>query len=180
MATSTAQLDRSAAQERVLEIVREVLQELGSFGALPMLHASSHLDRELGLGSLERVELLARLESEFGVRLPDRAASEANTPEDLARAILHAPQAGFEEIGSSALRASAATQTLHREAAQTGVFAAQTLIDVLRFRAAHNAARPHLLISEDAEEGVRELTLTFGELYAAAQQIGRASCRERV
>jgi fatty-acyl-CoA synthase len=87
VATTTPQLDRSATQERVLEIVREVLQELGSFGALPVLHAGSHLDRELGLGSLERVELLSRLETEFGVRLPDRAASEANTPEDLARAI---------------------------------------------------------------------------------------------
>ncbi len=79
MATTTTQLDRSAARTRVLEIVRELLHELGSFGAIPILHADSHLDRELGLGSLERVELLARLESEFGVRLPDRAASEENT-----------------------------------------------------------------------------------------------------
>jgi fatty-acyl-CoA synthase len=180
VATSAAQLDRSAAQERVLEIVREVLQELGSFGALPMLNAGSHLDRELGLGSLERVELLSRLETEFGVRLPDRAASEANTPEDLARAILQAPQATFEEKPSSPLRASVVTQTLHREAAQTGVFAAQTLIDVLRFRAAHDAARTHLLISEDAEEGVRDLTLTFGELYAAAQRVAAELARRGV
>ncbi len=81
MATTTAQLDRSITQERVLEIVRELLQELGSLGALPVLHAGSHLDRELGLGSLERVELLSRLEAEFGVRLPDRVVSEADTPE---------------------------------------------------------------------------------------------------
>jgi acyl carrier protein len=87
--------------------VRELLQELGSFGALPMLQPSSHLDRELGLGSLERVELLARLESEFGVVLPDRAAAEANTPDDLARAILEAPQENSgDENTFSALRAS--------------------------------------------------------------------------
>jgi fatty-acyl-CoA synthase len=172
VATTTAQLDRSATQERVLEIVREMLRELGSFGALPVLHASSHLDRELGLGSLERVELLSRLEREFGVRLADRAASEANTPEDLARALLDAPQANsHQEKASSALRASVEVQTLHREALQTGVFAAQTLIDVLRFRAAHDADRAHLLISEDAEDGARELTLTFGELYTAAQRV---------
>src|SRR6266853_756635 len=79
VATTTTQLDSSATRERVLEIVRELLQELGSFGALPMLQPGSHLDRELGLGSLERVELLARLESEFGVVLPDRTAAEANT-----------------------------------------------------------------------------------------------------
>jgi fatty-acyl-CoA synthase len=181
VATTTTQLDRSATRERVLEIVREVLQELGSFGALPMLNAGSHLDRELGLGSLERVELLARLETEFRVRLPDRAASEANTPEELARAILEAPQADSgEEKASSALRAVAATQTLHRETGQTGIFAAQTLIDVLRFRAAHDATRAHLLISEDAEDGVRDLTLTFGELYAAAQRVAAELARRGV
>jgi len=181
VATTTAGLDRSATQERVLEIVRDVLQELSSFGALPMLHAGSHLDRELGLGSLERIELLSRLETEFAVRLPDRAASEANTPADLARAILDAPGANSsEEKVSSALRASVAVQTLYREAAQTGVFAAQTLIDVLRFRAAHDAERAHLLISEDAEGGARELTLTFGELYAAAQRVATELARRGV
>ena len=181
MATTAAQLDRSITQERVLEIVRELLQELGSLGALPVLHAGSHLDRELGLGSLERVELLSRLEAEFGVRLPDRVVSEADTPEDLARAILDAPQAGSgEEKASSAVRASAVVQALHRDAAQTGVFAAQTLIDVLRFRAAHDAERAHLLISEDAADGARELTLTFGELYAAAQSVAAELARRGV
>ena len=76
MATPSAQLDRSAVRERVLEVLRALLMELGSEGALPMLGPSSHLDRDLGLGSLERVELLARLETEFGVRLPDRVAAE--------------------------------------------------------------------------------------------------------
>ena len=109
MAATAAQLDRAATRERVLEIVRGLLRELGSFGALPILNAGSHLDRELGLGSLERVELWARLEAEFGVRLPDRAASEANTPEDLTRVVLEAPQVDAgEERSFSALRASAA------------------------------------------------------------------------
>ena len=181
MATTTAQIDRSAARERVLEIVRGLLQELGSFGALPMLNAGAHLDRELGLGSLERVELLSRLEAEFGVVLPDRVAAEANTPEDLARAILDAPHTGSsEEASPSALRASAVTQKLHRDAAQTGAFAAQTLLDVLRFRAAHDTERAHLLISEDGDDGPRDLTLTFGELYAAAQRVAAELARRGV
>jgi fatty-acyl-CoA synthase len=181
VATSTAQLDRAATRERVLEIVRGLLQELGSFGALPILNAGSHLDRELGLGSLERVELLARLETEFSVRLPDRAASEASTPEDLARLILEAPQAESSDEGAfSALRASATTQRSHTEAGAAGPFAAQTLIDVLRFRASHDAQRAHLLISEDSEGAVRERTLTFGELYAAAQRVAAELARRGV
>jgi 1-acyl-sn-glycerol-3-phosphate acyltransferase len=171
MATTTAQLDRSGTRERVLEILRSLLAELGSQGALPMLHAQAHLDRDLGLGSLERVELLARLESEFGVRLADRVAAEANTPEDLSVAILEAPGANAgEQDGSSALRASVTTQKLHRRSTESEIFSAATLLDVLRYRGTHDAERAHLLITEDTEETERSRTLTFGELHAAGQR----------
>src|SRR5260370_28307196 len=101
-----------------------------------MINPTSQLDRDLGLGSLERVELLARLETAFNVRLPDRVASEDNTPDDLARAILTAPGSDVEaEEAGSALRASVTVQKLHRAATDAGVFSAETLIDVLRYRA---------------------------------------------
>src|SRR5258708_3675537 len=146
-----------------------------------MLQPGSHLDRELGLGSLERVELLARLESEFGVFLPDRTAAEANTPDDLARAILEAPEGNSgDENTFSALRASVTTQRVHSETSRTGPFAAQTLIDVLRFRATHDAERAHLLITEDSEGATRDLTLTFGELYAAGQRVAAELARRGV
>jgi fatty-acyl-CoA synthase len=181
VATPVTQLDHTAVRERVLEIVRGLLEELGSQGALPMLSPASHLDRDLGLGSLERVELLARLESAFGVRLPDRAAAEANTPENLTQAILGAPiaDAGAEDL-PSALRASATAQTLYRDAEQAGVFAAETLLDVLRYRAAHDGERAHLLITEDTDGAERSLTLTFGELYAAAQRCAAELARRGV
>jgi len=181
MATTTAQLDRSGTRERVLDVLRGLLQELGSQGALPMLHAQAHLDRDLGLGSLERVELLARLETEFGVRLPDRVAAEANTPEDLSAAILESPGTSVDEQeASSALRASVTTQKLHRQAAESGIFAAETLVDVLRYRATHDAERTHLLITEDAEEGEQSRTLTFAELYTAGQRCAAELARRGV
>jgi fatty-acyl-CoA synthase len=160
VATTTPQLERSSARQRVLDVVRGLLEELGSQGALPMLSSGSHLDRDLGLGSLERVELLARLETEFGVRLPDRLAAEANTPDDLTRALVDAPGADAKEIEpASALRASVTAQKLQREATQT-VSAAETLLDVLRYRAVHDAERTHLLITEDVDGQDRNLTLT--------------------
>ncbi len=181
MATPTVQLESSAARDRVLEVIRGLLSELGSQGALPMLHGGSQLDRELGLGSLERVELLARLETAFNIRLPDRVASEANTPDDLARAILAAPGSRVEDAETgSALRASVTTQKLHREAADKGVFSAETLIDVLRHRAVHDAERAHLLITEDSDGEERSLTLTFGELYAAGQRCAAELARRGV
>ncbi len=181
MATTSTQLDRSGTRERVLEVVRCLLEELGSQGALPMLNSASHFDRDLGLGSLERVELLARIETQFGVRLPDRVAAEANTPDDLTRAILSAPGADTkEEDTGSALRASVTAQKLHRDATEAGVFSAETLLDVLRYRAAHDAERAHLLITEDSDGPERSLTLTFGELYAAGQRCAAELARRGV
>ena len=181
MATPTAQLDRTAVRERVLDVIRGLLEELGSQGALPLLNGNSQLDRDLGLGSLERVELLARLEMAFNLRLPDRVVAEANTPEDLSRAILTAPGIDLEDIEpQSALRASATVQKLHGEAADSGVFSAETLIDVLRYRAVHDAERAHLLITEDTSGQERNFTLTFGELYAAAQRCAAELARRGV
>jgi 1-acyl-sn-glycerol-3-phosphate acyltransferase len=181
VATASTQIDPLVARERVLDVLRALLIELGSEGALPMLGPQSHLDRELGLGSLERVELLTRLEARFGVRLPDRVAAEINTPEELTAAVLAAPSSSSRlDDAPSALRVSATAQRLNREAAGEGVFAAQTLIEVLRYRAVHDSERAHLNISEDSESGQQSYTLSFGELYTAAQRCAAELARRGV
>ena len=181
MATPATQLDAAEVRERVLEVIRSLLEELGSHGALPMLSGTSQLDSDLGLGSLERVELLARLERAFGVRLPDSVIAEANTPEDLANAVRATPDVETLEVGAvSALRAAVATEKLRGEARDRGVFSCETLLEVLRYRAAHDAERAHLLITEDTDGRERSVTLTFGELYAAAQRCAAELARRGV
>src|SRR4029077_2373514 len=81
---------------------------------------------------------------------------------------------------TSALRASVTAQKLQREATQSGVFAAETLLDVLRYRAAHDADRAHLLITDDVDGQERSLTLTFGELYASGQRFAAELARRGV
>jgi fatty-acyl-CoA synthase len=181
VATAGAQLDRPAVRERVLDVLRALLTELGSEGALPVLGPSSQLDRELGLGSLERVELLARLEAEFGIRLPDRVAAEINTPEELTESVLAAAgnDAQLEEAPSP-LRASITTNQLHRTAPGEDIFTTQTLIEVLRYRAVHNADRTHLHITEDSDRDDKTLMLTFAELYAGAQRCAAELARRGV
>lgn len=56
-------------ERRVIETVEAFVAELGRFRGPVAPHNS--LDRDLGIDSLERVELLLRLEQAFGVRLPD-------------------------------------------------------------------------------------------------------------
>jgi acyl carrier protein len=89
-ATGT-KLERAASVEaQTLATVRQLLVELGGSRGLGELTArgpAAHLERELGLGSLERVELMVRLGNVCGVRLPDRVVAEAETVQDLADAL---------------------------------------------------------------------------------------------
>src|SRR5438445_8540419 len=174
MATPGIQFEKTDVTERVLEVIRELLVELGSEGALASLSGQAHLDRDLGLGSLERVELLARLESAFHVRLPDRAVSEANTPDDLIAELVRAnANGGAAAEAFSGVRAAVTTQAMRAAArgsaaAGRGVEAAETLLDVLRYRARFDAERPHLIVQDD--EGT-SVTLTFAQLYEGAQTV---------
>ena len=172
------------AQVRVLAIVRELLEELGSLGALGMLRADSHLDRDLGLGSLERVELLARIERQFGVRLPDSVIANSDTPGEISQALLRARETTPGEApAGSAPRAAVTAQVLRQEAAGGAgrlVEGAETLVDVLRHRAVHDGARAHLKIIEEGPEGERETALTFGDLYAAAERCAAELARRGV
>jgi len=176
------QVSKADVEGRVLDTLRSLLAELGSTGALGSVSARAHLDSDLGLGSLERVELLARLETAFGVQLPDSAVAEADSAEELAEALMRCsnPSTGTFLTGEG--EAASGTNTARIATAQQGfsergVEAAQTLMDVLRYRACHDAARTHLHITQD-EGG--NATLTFGELAAGAQQVAAELARRGV
>ena len=53
----------------------------------PPVTLDSVLDRDLGLDSLARVELLVRVEQAFGVALPENTLQVAQTPRDLLAAL---------------------------------------------------------------------------------------------
>src|SRR5262249_31783231 len=73
-------------QERVLAIVRELAGEVGGARAQRAVAAGASLERDVGLGSIERVELLLRLERAFGQALDERFL-EIETPAALATAL---------------------------------------------------------------------------------------------
>jgi fatty-acyl-CoA synthase len=97
MPTTANQTESGSIEEQTLGVFRELLIELGSLRAAAAVSMDSLIDRDLGLGSLERVELLMRLEARFKTRLPEEVAQEGETPADWARAI-------FDGGRSAALR----------------------------------------------------------------------------
>src|ERR1700723_1721342 len=105
MGATGTKLDRKpAVAAQALASVRQLLVELGGARGMEELVArgtKAHLERELGLGSLERVELMLRLGDACGVRLPDRVVAEADTVQDLVDAILRV-EAGDGENGAGA------------------------------------------------------------------------------
>lgn len=74
---------RAAIEAQVLAITRDLLRELGNSGAIEALKGSASLESDLALGSIERVELISRLERSLGISLPENAAAEAQSLDDI-------------------------------------------------------------------------------------------------
>ena len=103
MATQTSQLDPAVVEAEVLEIVRELLREAGRGDRAVHVTVNSFCERDLGLASLELVELMVRCEARFEIVLPDHIAEEAETPAGWVKAIL---EGGQESEAKAAYRIS--------------------------------------------------------------------------
>src|SRR5260221_11370175 len=144
-------------EARVLEVVRALAEELGGARAAHAVAPSASLEREVGLGSLERVELLLRLETGFGRALDDRVL-QADPPRDLARVIA---AGGVVDVPARAERAESL-------GAATASEAAATIHESLWRRAQSQPSRPHVYLRHD--DGAEE-TLTYGDLLSEAASV---------
>jgi len=149
---------RAAVEARVLQIVGDLAAELGGSRARRAVACDASLERDLGLGSLERVELLLRLESAFDRALDDRFL-KLDTPAELARTLFEsAPDAPIHlgekgpVIGAPAILPEGAT-TIH---------------ETLWRRAEAEGERPHVYMRED--DG-REHVITYAGLLQEASRI---------
>ena len=181
MSATGTRLDRtSAVSAQTLAVVRQILGELGSPRGVEELTArglAAHLERELGLGSLERVELMLRLGEACGVRLPDRVVADAETVQDLVEALLHAEL--VKESGPGRHHTTARESAVVPMASPDGdpklladlenrIRAAETLTEILRLRGLGEPGRAHIHLYEEDDQ-LR--TITFGDLYERASRV---------
>jgi 1-acyl-sn-glycerol-3-phosphate acyltransferase len=146
--------------EVLLEILSHLMAELHPEAASRLdITLDSRLDRDLGLDSLARMELLARLERAFAVRLPEKALTTAETPRDLLRHLASAPTAATEPRRRPADFGSAGPAT--------EVHTAATLVEVLELHAGSHPAAGHILLLQGEEEQL----ITYGELRERARQV---------
>jgi 1-acyl-sn-glycerol-3-phosphate acyltransferase len=165
MASPALQFDAAADVERLLDLVRGLVAELGHQPALALVGPGAHLERELGLGSLERVELLLRIEQAFGTRLDDRVVAEADTVEDLIAALTAA-----NGLPASPRREPAAVRLprISPGGLAEGFPDAETFQEVLRHRARTSGGKAHLIFYDEEGEAP---ALTFAGLYEGAGRV---------
>ncbi len=159
MSSPTHSTALGTALARVLDVVDELASELRGSGDGRQARLDDSLERDLGISSLERVELLVRLEDAFGVRLGDSAMVEAETPRDLAAAVAQA---------DPALADTPRLNTATHAAATIEPRAADTVVDALEWHADRTPDRVHIRLRE--EDGV-ETPLTYGSLWQASTTI---------
>src|SRR5262245_2536469 len=166
MAEVAAHTPRASLEDvlaRVLDVVRDVARESGGSRALRAVAADSSLEREVGLGSLERVELLVRLERTFGRPLDDRFL-QLDSPSAVAHALL-------EEAESRPLR----LPERREELSAAREVQARTVHESLFQHALADPDRPTVYLRED--DG-REETITYGRLWREASLVA-GGLRER-
>ena len=154
--------DAAASMQRaLLAQIAQLMTELHPQAAQrPAVHLDSRLDRDLGLDSLSRVELLARLERHFGVVLPEAEALAAATPAELVHALERA--APREAIVATAVAAATA---------DTAAFelpdGARTLPEVLDWHCQRHADRNYVRFEGGTAHGT---LLSYGELQQGASR----------
>ncbi|MGZ4676617.1 MAG: AMP-binding protein [Acidimicrobiia bacterium] len=149
------------AVDVVLTAVREMVTEVNPTSSFTVSLGSS-LDRDLGLDSLARVELLARLEDALGVRLPSDLLVDAETPRDLVECVLRSATALPAPPHPDVEPPSRAAAELPLDVG--------TLVDALEWHASVHPDRVHVrLRGDDPLES--EAALTYATLRDRARSI---------
>jgi 1-acyl-sn-glycerol-3-phosphate acyltransferase len=148
-----------ATAREVLGIAQRLADELHARGEPGRrLSLDSSLDRDAGLDSLARMELTLRLERTFEVKLPEDLFAAAETPRDLALAIL-----GASAASSGVAPPRAAEAPLPEADALPGE--AGSLVGVLSWHVQRHPDRPHIHLYGQAG---REHQITYADLWRAA------------
>jgi acyl carrier protein len=153
----------ASSAEALLELVSRIVAELHPDASPHVeINLDSALDSDLGLDSLARMELLRRLEKEFGIHLPEKVLVSAETPRDLMRHL---------KKGEEVPRQESVTQPLFdlekNERRNVEFSRAQTLLDVLQHHVGVQPDADHIILLEQE----RELCISYGMLLREALKV---------
>jgi 1-acyl-sn-glycerol-3-phosphate acyltransferase len=161
-ADTTAETERR--ERDLIAVVGELVHELHpQRSRFIEVQPSSRIERDLGIDSLGRTELILRIERAFRVRLPTRIIGEAETVADLVRAL--------EQAGPTRGRAAIEAPSVARLPTVPVASQAPTLTEMLDWHVAQHPERLHLTVLQDDVTTLD--ALTYRQLAAAAQEVAR-------
>jgi acyl carrier protein len=137
---NSVQVDPNKLLSVVAAVAREARPHVEAYVAL-----DSSLERDLGLDSLARVELVLRLEREFGASLPEQALASSETPRDLLRFLL-------ASAGESTQAADRSVASLVQSQGVRPPEQAQTLIEALEYHVERQPDRLTVFLYEEQKE----------------------------
>ncbi|MCX7150067.1 MAG: AMP-binding protein [Rhodocyclales bacterium] len=146
---------------RLLAIIDALAAEVRP-GSPAKATMNSLLDKDLGLDSLARVELLVRIEQAFGVRISDEVLGSAETPRDLLKAVAAGAPATAKDTSDQA------SWLAPDEVEEGNPDSAATLVEVLQWHGRCHPDRSHVLFQRSATETD---TLSYGQLLATAREV---------
>lgn len=156
----------------LLEEMESLLAEIQSGAVSQTIHLDDSLERDIGLDSLARVELLARIERRFGLALPEHVFSEAETPRDLIREI---SRAASRSSGQAAALPITEVTPLERTETAANPGQVQTLVELLEWHVHAHPQRPH--IQPYTDEGDGEV-IDYQRLYDGARALAGSLQRQ--
>lgn len=162
MSTPTTQLEAAAVEAQFLELLRRFLEERMPGWAGGPISLNTHLENDLGVRSLDLVDLMQRCEEAFELLLPDDAAAEAETPADWVKTILEGSQqtAARPRYRVSPPRLDALSEPV-TESSLAGALARHAETDPGRVHI-------HLLRVSEKDQSITGEDITFGGLYEDA------------
>jgi acyl carrier protein len=143
----------------LVEIISELVSETHPNRHF-MVTLDSDFERDLGLDSLARAELILRIDHDFGVSLPTRALNEAKTPRDLLQLLT--------EAATVSTQAWQEFLPLSEENIAGVPLQAKTIIEVLNWHVQQHPDRLHVLLYNDSEELEQ---LSYAALHKESQSI---------
>ncbi len=153
----------------LMDVIGKLVEEVRPHAATHSLTLDSAFERDLGLDSLGRVELLERIERTFGYRIPEQVIVGAETPRDLLSLLQSADAVPVSPLVKETTATPIAPLVSATEVAIPGH--AKTLVEVLEWYAQHQPQRQHITLYGDDESPE---IITYGDLYTGAMAIAAA------
>ena len=152
-------MDKSSTQieTQLLQLVQVFLVELKAERAQRAISINARLENDLGLGSLEKAELISRIEKNFLVQIPIHTMAEAKTINDLVHAVLQTSPT--QQILTGKVVAPLSESLIPYPVS------ANSLVEILLYYAEKSPLRPHIYLQD--EQGDEQI-ITYGKLLSNA------------